>query len=369
MEDDNHGHFRFWIGDVGGDSFAEVPGNAGGFWPYSFYGNDPNCLAGFNDEMENGEVVVSLYKSCIGDAEPTLVETAVLPISRPVSRYLLSPEGDKWAAYTMGNSTLDEQAVLHVHKIGDSNPPQPVFQKQTPTCTNSMHWQDNETLEFLYAECDNTRDRMTYFYVIDWEGKVLTTRYELPALQEPPSESSISTNYYTPESGDWFADNNLFVFSISRGGSPTPAFNGLYVLNLTTGETEQILSNSEFLLFTPGYQPPQVSRNKLCSRKTVYFCFYVVFIINLVFIATFTLLQRAAAQPQNTGFLYPPYFDSATVTPALAWSSAVAVAASQSRRAALQTVPHAPAAAPHLACQSPAIFAEKRPFGIARALG
>ena len=243
MEDDNQGHFRFWIGDVGGDSFTEVPGNAEGFWPYSFFGNDPNCLAGFNDEMENGEVVVSLYKSCIGDAEPTLVETAVLPINRTVSRYLLSPEGDKWAAYTMGNSTLDEEAVLHVHKIGDSNPPQPIFQKQSPTCTSSMHWQDNETLEFLYAECDNTRDRMTYFYVIDWEGKVLTTRYELPALQEPPSESSISTNYYAPESGDWFAGNNLFVFTISRGGSPTPAFNGLYILSLTTGEVQQILSN------------------------------------------------------------------------------------------------------------------------------
>lgn len=241
MEDDNQGHFRFWIGDVGGDSFAEVPGNAEGFWPYSFFGEDPNCLAGFDDELENGEVVVTLYKSCIGDTKPTLIETAVLPTSREGAQYLLSPEGDKWAAYTIGNSTLGEQAVLHTHKIGDSNPPRPVFQQQSPTCTSSMHWQDNETLEFLYAECDSTRDRMTYFYVTDWEGKSLTTRYELPALEVP---HPVRASFYTVEIGDWFEDNNLFAFSISRFGGPTPAFNGLYILNLTTGEVQQILSNT-----------------------------------------------------------------------------------------------------------------------------
>lgn len=242
MEDDNQGNFRFWIGDVGGDSFVEVPGNAEGFWPYSFYGNDPNCLANFDEELKNGEVVVSLYKSCIGDTEPTLVETAVLPTSRKGkgAQYLLSPEGDKWAAYTIGNSTLDEQAVLHVHKIGDSNPPQPIFQQQTPSCTSSMHWQDNETLEFLYAECDTTRDRLTYFYVTDWEGKALITRYELPALEVP---HPVRASFYTVDIGDWFEDNNLFAFSISRFGGPTPAFNGLYILNLTTGEVQQILSN------------------------------------------------------------------------------------------------------------------------------
>ncbi len=241
MEDDNHGHFRFWIGDVGGDSFTEVPGNAEGFWPYSFFGDDPNCLAGFDDELENGEVVVSLYKSCIGDTEPALVETVVLPLSRTGSQYLLSPEGDKWAAYMIGNSTLDEKAVLHVHKIGDSNPPQPIFQQQTPTCTSSMHWQDNQTLEFLYTRCDTTRDRLTYFYVIDWEGKALTTRYELPALEVP---HPVRASFYTVDIGDWFADNNLFVFSISRYGGPSPAFNGLYILNLNTGEVQQILSNT-----------------------------------------------------------------------------------------------------------------------------
>jgi hypothetical protein len=243
MEDDNQGNFRFWIGDVGGDSFAEVPGNAEGFWPYSFYGNDPNCLAGFDEQKEDDVITTKLYKSCIGDTEPTLIDTAVLPAIREGAYYLLSPEGDKWAAYTIGNSILGEQATLHVHKIGDPNPPQPIFQKQSPTCTRSMHWQDNETIEFVYAICSNSKDRPIYFYVIDWEGKELTTRYEMPAIQEPPSASSISTNYYAPVIGDWFGDNNLFAFSISRFGGPTPAFNGLYILNLTTGEVQQILSN------------------------------------------------------------------------------------------------------------------------------
>ena len=36
-------------------------------------------------------------------------------------------------------------------------------------------------------------------------------------------------------------------------------------------------------------------------------------IISFVFIATFILLRGAAAQPQNTGFLYPPYFGTTTV--------------------------------------------------------
>jgi hypothetical protein len=115
----------------------------------------------------------------------------------------------------------------------------PIFQKQGVSCARAIHWQDNETIEFVYALCGDSKDRPIYFYVIDWEGKEITPRYELPALQAPPSESSISTNYYAPESGDWFADNNLFVFTI-RGGPPS--FNGLYVLNLTTGETQQILS-------------------------------------------------------------------------------------------------------------------------------
>ena len=229
---------KFMLGDVGGDTYSEVVADISHFYPFSFYGDDPNCLAGFDDEPENGDVVVSLYKSCIGDAEPALVETAVLPISRTVAQYLLSPEGDKWAAYTMGNSTLDEQAVLHVHKIGDSNPPQLIFQEQTPTCTNSMHWQDNETLEFLYAECDNTHDRMTYFYVTDWEGKALTTRYELPALEVP---HPVRASFYAVATGDWFSDNNLFIYSISRNGSPPSEFNGLFVLNFTTGEVQQIL--------------------------------------------------------------------------------------------------------------------------------
>jgi hypothetical protein len=232
---------KFMLGDVGGDIYSEVAADISHFYPFSFYGNDLNCLAGFDDALENGEVVVTLYKGCIGDTEPTLVETTVLPTSREGSHYLLSPEGDKWAAYTIGNSTLDEQAVLHVHKIGDSNPPQPIFQQQSPSCTSSMHWQDNETLEFLYAECDNTHDRMTYFYVTDWEGKVLTTRYELPALKVP---HPVRASFYTAETGDWFADNNLFIFSVSRNGSPSPEFNGLYVLNLTTGEVQQILSNT-----------------------------------------------------------------------------------------------------------------------------
>jgi hypothetical protein len=234
---------KFLLGDVGGDTYSEVAADISHFYPFSFYGDDPNCLAGFDDELENDEAVVSLYKSCIGDTKPALVETAVLPTSRKGkgAQYLLSPEGDKWAAYTMGNFTLDEQVVLHVHKIGDSSPPQPIFQQQTPTCTSSMHWQDNETLEFLYAECDSTHDRMTYFYVIDWEGKELTTRYELPALEVP---HPVRASFYTVDIGDWFADNNLFVFSISRFGGPSPAFNGLYILNFTTGEVQQILSNT-----------------------------------------------------------------------------------------------------------------------------
>lgn len=49
------------------------------------------------------------------------------------------------------------------------------------------------------------------------------------------------------------------------------------------------------------------------KKNRIFFIFYVVFITNLVFIATFTLLHRVAAQPQNTGFLYPPYFGSAEV--------------------------------------------------------
>ena len=232
---------KFMLGDVGEDTYSEVAADIYHFYPFSFYGNNLNCLAGFDDELENGEVVVTLYKSCIGDTEPTLVETAVLPTSREGAQYLLSPEGDKWAAYTIGNSTLDEQAVLHVHKIGDSNPPQPVFQQQSPTCTSSMHWQDNETLEFLYAECDNTHDRMTYFYVTDWEGNTLTTRYELPALKVP---HPVRASFYTVATGDWFSDNNLFVYSISRNGSPPSKFNGLFVLNLTTGEVQHILSDT-----------------------------------------------------------------------------------------------------------------------------
>ncbi|MFO7684181.1 MAG: hypothetical protein R6X34_29470 [Chloroflexota bacterium] len=230
---------KLLLGDVGGDTYSEVATGEFSFSPHSFYGEDPNCLAGFDDKLENGEVVVSLYKSCIGDAAPTLVETAVLPLSRTGSQYLLSPEGDKWAAYTIGNSTLDEQAVLHVHKIGDPNPPQPIFQQQVPTCTSSMHWQDTETLEFLYAECDNTHDRLTYFYVTDWEGKVLTTRYELPALEV---SHPVRASFYAVATGDWFSENNLFVYSISINGSPPPEFNGLYVLNFTTGEVQQILS-------------------------------------------------------------------------------------------------------------------------------
>ena len=41
--------------------------------------------------------------------------------------------------------------------------------------------------------------------------------------------------------------------------------------------------------------------------------FSIFYIISLVSIATFILLHRAAAQPQNTGFLYPPYFGTTTV--------------------------------------------------------
>jgi hypothetical protein len=239
---------KLLLGDVGGDTYSEVATGEFSLSPHSFYGDDPNCLAGFDDKLENDEVVVSLYKSCIGDAAPTLVETAVLPLSRTGSQYLLSPEGDKWAAYTIGRSTLGEQAVLHVHKIGDSNPPQPIFQQQVPSCTSSMHWQDNETLEFLYAECDNTHDRLTYFYVTDWEGKVLTTRYELPALEV---SHPVRASFYAVATGDWFSENNFFVYSISINGSPPPEFNGLFVLNFTTGEVQQILSdNSVFAVKT-----------------------------------------------------------------------------------------------------------------------
>ncbi|MCZ7665760.1 MAG: hypothetical protein M5U34_00270 [Chloroflexi bacterium] len=39
----------------------------------------------------------------------------------------------------------------------------------------------------------------------------------------------------------------------------------------------------------------------------------IFYIISLVFIAIFILLYRAAAQPQNTGFLHPPYFGSTSV--------------------------------------------------------
>ena len=235
MEDDNQGHFRFWIGDVGGDSFAEVPANAEGFWPYSFYDDDPNCLAGFDEQKEEGVITTKLYKSCIGDTEPTLIDTAVFPSEYTGLTYLLSPQGDKWLVYNRGvRGGGDETASLYTKEIDDSTSLQPIFQQQGVSCSHAIHWQDNETIEFVYAICSNSKDRPIYFYVIDWEGKELTTRYELPALQEPPSESSISTNYYAPEIGDWFGDNNLFAFSISRFGDPTPAFNGLYILNLNT---------------------------------------------------------------------------------------------------------------------------------------
>ncbi|MCZ7665752.1 MAG: hypothetical protein M5U34_00230 [Chloroflexi bacterium] len=118
------------------------------------------------------------------------------------------------------------------------------FNSKGVSCSHAIHWQDNETIEFVYALCSNSKERPIYLYVIDWEGKKLTTRYELSALQESPSESSISTNYYAPVIGDWFEDNNLFAFSISRFSNPTPAFNGLYILNLTTGEVQQVLSNT-----------------------------------------------------------------------------------------------------------------------------
>ncbi|MCZ7665758.1 MAG: hypothetical protein M5U34_00260 [Chloroflexi bacterium] len=93
---------KFLLGDVGEDTYSEVAADISHFYPFSFYGDDPNCLAGFDDELENGEVVVSLYKSCIGDAEPTLIETTVLPTNRTGEQYLFSPEGDKWAVYTRG---------------------------------------------------------------------------------------------------------------------------------------------------------------------------------------------------------------------------------------------------------------------------
>ena len=41
--------------------------------------------------------------------------------------------------------------------------------------------------------------------------------------------------------------------------------------------------------------------------------FSISYIISLVSIATLILMHRAAAQPQHTGFLYPPYFDTTTV--------------------------------------------------------
>jgi hypothetical protein len=235
---------KLLLGDVGGNTYSEVATGEFSFSPHSFYREDPNCLAGFDEQKENGVITTKLYKSCIGDTEPTLIDTAVFPSEYAGLTYLLSPQGDKWLVYSKGvRGSDDETAYLYTKEIDDSTSLQPIFQKQGVSCSHAIHWQDNETIEFVYALCGDSKDRPIYFYVIDWEGKEITTRYELSALQEPPSESSISTNYYAPESGDWFADNNLFVFTISQGGGPTPAFNGLYILNLTTGETEQILSN------------------------------------------------------------------------------------------------------------------------------
>ncbi|MCZ7665759.1 MAG: hypothetical protein M5U34_00265 [Chloroflexi bacterium] len=54
----------------------------------------------------------------------------------------------------------------------------------------------------------------------------------------------VRASFYIAEIGDWFSDNNLFVYSISRNGSPSPEFNGLFVLNFTTGEVQQILSDT-----------------------------------------------------------------------------------------------------------------------------
>jgi hypothetical protein len=235
---------KFLLGDVGGDTYNEVAADISHFYPFSFYGDDPNCLAGFDEQKEDGVITTKLYKSCIGDTEPTLIDTAVFPSEYAGLTYLLSPQGDKWLVYNRGvRGGADETASLYTKEIDDSTSLQPIFQQQGVSCSHAIHWQDNEIIEFVYAICSNSKDRPIYFYVIDWEGKELTTRYEMPALQEPPSESSISTNYYAPEIGDWFGDNNLFTFSISRFGGGTPAFNGLYILNLTTGEVQQILSN------------------------------------------------------------------------------------------------------------------------------
>lgn len=232
---------KLFLGDVGGDTYSEVATGEFSLSPHSFYGEDPNCLAGFDEQKENGVITTKLYKSCIGDTKPTLIDTAVFPSEYAGLTYLLSPQGDKWLVYNRGvRGGGDGTAYLYTKEIDNSTSLQLIFQKQGVSCARAIHWQDNETIEFVYALCGDSKDRPIYFYVIDWEGKEITTRYVLPALQAPLSESSVSTNYYAPESGDWFADNNLFVFTI-RGGPP--AFNGLYVINFTTEQTEQILSN------------------------------------------------------------------------------------------------------------------------------
>jgi hypothetical protein len=232
---------KFLLADVGGDTYSEIAANISHFYPFSFYGDDPTCLAGFDDELENGEVVVTLYRSCIGDTEPTLIDTAVLPIAHTRLQYSLSPKGDKWLVYDLGLFGGDAPAALYVKEVmGASNLPQQIFQEEIASCTPSIHWQDNETIEFLFANCLNN-DLATYFYVIDWKGQELNLRYALPALEIPPSESYASIRYYGPATGDWYADDNFFIFSPSSTGSLPPGFNGLYVLNLITGEVQQIL--------------------------------------------------------------------------------------------------------------------------------
>ena len=242
VDEDKH----VWIGDVDSNNFTKIHENADPFSVLAFWGNDPNCLVNFGEQRRDGELIVSLYKNCIDYSEPILIDTAIVPLTvgyTSLFKYRLSPEADKWLLYRVGRYNEGNEVVLYVKEIGDTHLPELIFQKQPRSCSESIHWQNNETIEFLYAVCGSAdADYVTYFYVIDWEGKELQTRYVLPPIKHVRSGGNIS-DYYAPEFGDWFADNNLFAFSISWTGNPPPLFNGIYVLNLTTGELQQIVSN------------------------------------------------------------------------------------------------------------------------------
>jgi hypothetical protein len=197
------------------------------------------CVVLYEYDRTSSTNSVTVEQVCPDDAGLRELGTVVFPGQQKdhFRSYRTSPQGDRILAYVQSIAGGDIR--LYVGSLSGDRAPRLLFSSPSKPCKDSL-WQDigpyqwspdGKMVELLWSNiCDGQAENTFYWIDLEGEPKVRTTI------------DGISVN-----GGDWSPDSREFAFwyyPVRRHSRDAPSGDiaGVYVLELETGEWEQVVS-------------------------------------------------------------------------------------------------------------------------------